>query len=83
MSQDILLRSIHNPNRLVVEHARVNCRLFFFSPRVLSDWNKLDIDLNTCCSVRSFKTLLDGSDFDNDTIRCSSFSFIFVFCANL
>ncbi|MCP4488285.1 MAG: hypothetical protein GY820_13325 [Gammaproteobacteria bacterium] len=67
VNSQIFSGSTHNPNRIICEHARVNCRSFFFAHRVVADWNRLNVDINVCRSLTMFKTFLADFDFDENS----------------
>ncbi|MCP4487079.1 MAG: hypothetical protein GY820_07145 [Gammaproteobacteria bacterium] len=67
VNSNIFSVSTHNPNRIICEHARVNCRSFFFAHRVVGDWNRLNVDINVCRSLTMFKTLLADFNFEENS----------------
>ncbi len=59
---DILSWSSHHPNRLFVDHPRVNFRRHFFSHRIMQDWNRFSNEISECRSLDSFRRLLLFTD---------------------
>ena len=55
--------------KLVKEHSRINCRLFFFSNRVIDIWNSLHEDVVNCNTCHNFMFKVKKLDFGKFVIK--------------